>query len=63
MSYDLEQSKKELLHDILDRFCKDNNIDNAGEVVTLSANILEELNKLEEKFKKGILINSVNDLS
>lgn len=62
MSYDLEQNKKELLHDILDKFCKDNNIDNAGEVVTLSANILDELNKLEEKYKKSIIINNVNNI-
>tara|TARA_B100000287_G_C20142775_1_gene586898 strand:+ start:33 stop:218 length:186 start_codon:yes stop_codon:yes gene_type:complete len=58
MSYDLERSKKELLHDILDKFCKDNGIDSAGEIVTLSATILEELNNLEEKYKKGILIES-----
>ena len=62
MSYDLEQSKKELLHDILDKFCKDNDIGNAGEVVTLSANILDELNKLEEKYKKSILINNLNNV-
>mgnify|MGYP003152221831 FL=1 len=52
--------KKEILHEIIDSFLKENGIDSAESVMRVTTEILDALHNIEDKIKKKNYLENIN---